>query len=67
MFRLSDEQLHNLGKDALIILAGSLQDQMDSMSKQLEDANARLSDNTRQIELLTEQIRRKRQTTRLNG
>ena len=57
MFRLSDEQLHNLGKDALIILAGSLQDQMDSMSKQLEDANARLSDNTRQIELLTEQIR----------
>ena len=54
MFRLSDEQLHNLGKDALIILAGSLQDQMDSMSKQLEDANARLSDNTRQIELLTE-------------
>lgn len=57
MFRLSDEQLHNLGKDALIIHAGSLQDQLDSVSKQLEDANARLSDNTRQIELLTEQIR----------
>ena len=57
MFRLCDEQLHNLGKDALIILVSSLQDQTGSMSKQLEDSNARLSDNTRQIEFLTEQIR----------
>lgn len=57
MIQLTEEQLHNLGKDALIILVASLQDQMNSMSRQLEDANARLDDNNRQIELLTEQIR----------
>ena len=50
MVRLSDEQLNNLGKDALVILVASLQ-------KQLDNANANLADNHRQIELLTEQIR----------
>lgn len=57
MMQLSEEQLNNLGKDALILIVSSLQDQLQLMSKQLEDANARLDDNNRQIELLTEQIR----------
>ena len=50
MIRLSDEQLNNLNKEALIILVSSLQEQLDT-------ANARLADNNRQIELLAEQIR----------
>lgn len=54
MIQLSDEQLHNLGKEALIIIVSSLQDQLQS---QLDHANAQLSDTNRQIELLTEQIR----------
>ena len=57
MMHLSEEQLNNLGKDALIILVASLQAQMDALRKQLDDANAHLADNNRQIELLTEQIR----------
>ncbi len=50
MIQLTEEQLNNLGKDALILLVSSLQDQLQLMSRQLDD-------NNRQIELLTEQIR----------
>ena len=57
MLELSEEQLNNLNKEALVIIAASLQDQLRSMALQLENANARLDDNNRQIELLTEQIR----------
>ena len=57
MIQLSDEQLHNLGKEALIIIVSSLQDQLHSLQSQLDHANAQLSDTNRQIELLTEQIR----------
>lgn len=53
MLELSEEQLNNLNKDALVIIASSLQDQLRSMAQQLENANARLDDNNRQIELLT--------------
>ena len=57
MIQLSDEQLHNPGKEALIIIVSSLQDQLHSLQSQLDHANAQLSDTNRQIELLTEQIR----------
>nr|MCR5338489.1 IS66 family transposase [Lachnospiraceae bacterium] len=57
MVRLSDDQLNSLGKEALIIIVASLQDQIESIQSQLDSANAMLSDNNRQIELLTEQIR----------
>ena len=57
MIQLSDEQLNNLGKEALIVIVSSLQDQLLALQSQLDHANAQLSDNSRQIELLTEQIR----------
>lgn len=57
MIQLSDEQLHNLGKEALIVIVSSLQDQLLALQSQLDHANAQLSDNNWQIELLTEQIR----------
>lgn len=57
MIQLSDEQLHNLDKEALIIIVSSLQDQLHSLQSQLDHANAQLSDTNRQIGLLTEQIR----------
>ena len=57
MIQLSDEQLHNLDKEALIIIVSSLQDQLLSLQSQLDHANAQLSATNRQIELLTEQIR----------
>ena len=57
MMMLSEEQLNNLNKEALVIIAGSLQDQLAAMREQLNTANAQLSDTNRQIELLTEQIR----------
>lgn len=57
MVKPSAEQLNPLDKDALIIIATSLQEQLSSMSKQLDYANERLADTSRQIELLTEQIR----------
>ena len=57
MIQLSDEQLNNLGKEALIVIVSSLQDQLLALQSQLDHANAQLSDNNRQIELLTEQIR----------
>lgn len=54
---LSEEQLNNLNKEALVIIVASLQDQLSSMQTQLDTANRQLSDTNRQIELLTEQIR----------
>ena len=57
MIRLSDDQLNSLGREALVIIVASLQDQIESIQSQLDSANAMLSDNNRQIELLTEQIR----------
>lgn len=57
MLKLSEEQLNSLNKDALVIIAASLQDQLLSMQDQLDKANAQLSDTNRQIELLTEQIK----------
>lgn len=57
MLILSEEQLNNLNKEALVIIAASLQDQMQSLHTQLDTANAQLADTNRQIELLTEQIR----------
>lgn len=57
MVQLSEEQLNNLGKEALVIIVASLQDQLATLQSQLDVANAQLSDNNRQIELLTEQIR----------
>lgn len=54
---LSEEQLNNLNKEALVIIAGPLQDQLAAMCEQLNTANAQLSDTNRQIELLIEQIR----------
>lgn len=57
MMVLTEEQLNNLNKDALVIIVHSLQNQMESLHTQLDTANAQLADNNRQIELLTEQIR----------
>lgn len=57
MMILSEEQLNNLNKEALVISVASLQDQLSSMQTQLDTANKQLSDTNRQIELLTEQIR----------
>lgn len=57
MVQLSEEQLNNLGREALVIIVSSLQDQLAALQSQLATANAQLSDNNRQIELLTEQIR----------
>lgn len=54
---LSEEQLNNLNKEALVIIVASLQDQLSSMQSQLDTANRQLADTSRQIELLTEQIR----------
>ena len=57
MMLLTDEQLNNLNREALVIIVASLQDQLSSMRVQLDHANSQLADTTRQIELLTEQIR----------
>jgi transposase len=54
---LTEEQLNNLNREALVIIVSSLQDQLASVREQLDAANASLQDNNRQIELLTEQIR----------
>ena len=47
MIQLSDEQLNNLGKEALIVIASSLQDQLLALQSQLDHANAQLSHNNR--------------------
>ncbi|MBP5623834.1 MAG: IS66 family transposase, partial [Lachnospiraceae bacterium] len=54
---LTDEQLNNLNKEALVIIVSSLQSQLAAVQSQLDSANAMLADNNRQIELLIEQIR----------
>lgn len=53
MLKLSAEQLNTLDKDALVIIVASLQEQLSSMSQQLDNANERLTDTSKQIELLT--------------
>ena len=57
MMLLSEDQLKNLNKDALIIIVSSLQDQLNAVHTQLDNANAQLAENNRQIERLIEQIR----------
>ena len=57
MNQLSDAQLNSLNKDALVILVSSMQSQIQSLKDQLDYANAQLADTSKQIELLTEQIR----------
>jgi hypothetical protein len=54
---LTEDQLNNLNKEALIILVSSLQSQLDSVQSQLDRANDMLAENIKQINLLTEQIR----------
>ena len=55
--KLSEEQLNSLNHDALVIIAASLQDQLISVSEQLDKANAQLADNNKKIDFLAEQIR----------
>ncbi len=55
--QLTDEQLNNLDKEALVIIASSLQSQLGFMQEQLNSANEQIADTNRQIELLAEQIR----------
>ncbi|WP_022759432.1 hypothetical protein [Butyrivibrio fibrisolvens] len=57
MLQLPEEQLNNLNKETLVIIAASLQDQLISMQNQLDTANTQLADTNRQLEILTEQIR----------
>ncbi len=57
MTHLSEEQLNNLNKDALIIIVSSLQSQLEAVQAQLESSNSMLAENMKQIDLLTEQIR----------
>lgn len=45
MIQLSDEQLNQLGKEALVVIVSSLQDQLLALQSQLDQANAQLSDN----------------------
>lgn len=45
MIQLSDEQLNNLNKEALIVIVSSLQDQLLVLQSQLDHANAQLSGN----------------------
>ena len=51
MVQLSEEQLNNLGKETLVIIVASLQNQLAALQSQLDVANAQLSDNNRQISL----------------
>lgn len=57
MIQLSEEQLNNLGKEALVIIASSLQNQLIAVQKQLETANTQLADQSRQLEIFAEQLR----------
>ena len=57
MIQLSEEQLNNLGKEALVIIASSLQDQLIAVQKQLETANTQLADQSCQLEIFAEQLR----------
>lgn len=57
MVQLSEEQLNNLNKDALVIVVSSLQNQLASMQDQLDNANDQLADQARQLEIFAEQLR----------
>ena len=64
MVHLTDEQFNRLNKEALIIIASSLQaevnsfkSRLDSASQKLDSTNALIADSNRHIELLIEQIR----------
>ena len=57
MMLLSEDQLKNLTKEALVIIVSSLQDQLNAVHTQLDNANAQLAENNKQIERLIEQIR----------
>ena len=57
MVKLSDEQLNTFSKEALVLLVSGLQDQLASVLGQLDTANARLDENNKKIDFLTEQIR----------
>ena len=54
MIQLSDEQLNNLGKEALVVIVSSLQDQLLALQSQLDHANAQLSlfDSFNEVEYL---------------
>lgn len=52
MMLLSEEQLNNLNKEALVIIVASLQDQLGSMQSQLDTANRQLADTSQQINCL---------------
>lgn len=57
MAMLSDAQLNTLSKDALVLIASSLQEQITSMQAQLDNANSQIAENNKQIKILIEQIR----------
>ena len=54
MIQLLDEQLNNLGKEALVVIISSLQDQLLALQSQLDHANAQLSlfDSFNEVEYL---------------
>ena len=54
MIQLSDEQLNNLGKEALVVIISSLQYQLLALQSQLDHANAQLSlfDSFNEVEYL---------------
>ena len=54
MIQLSDEQLNNLGKEVLVVIVSSLQDQLLALQSQLDHANAQLSlfDSFNEVEYL---------------
>ena len=54
MIQLSDEQLNNLGKEALVVIVSSLQDQLPALRSQLDHASAQLSlfDSFNEVEYL---------------
>lgn len=56
MIQLSEEQLNNLGKEALVIIVASLQEQLVSMLHQPDTANAQLADTNRQIDIILNKI-----------
>ena len=57
MAMLSDAQLNTLSKNALVLIASSLQEQITSMQAQLDNANSQIAENNKQIKILIEQIR----------
>ena len=57
MTTLSDAQLNALNKNALVLIASSLQGQLNTLQTQLDNANAQIEENNKQIQILIEQIR----------